>query len=256
MKRNIFTPNQVSFLNVYEIALFKPHKQNRLLDKRHINKLKESLLECPINPIIIVNPNTNTLLDGTHKHAAAMELINEGLLPKNYGFYVQFAPMSEKEEIKWIIELNNNTKGWTTDDYVHSYIQVNPSYALLEKFCSEHLLCHNNKKNIYRYGASMMLGKNVYSCLKKGQFEVTEEDYAFGHLFHDEILALIYVLEKDVFGDMYANISTPWNKVREKHNISQWLKSAKKCKNRIKTLPSKTKTEWENIFDIISSNVK
>lgn len=258
-KRNLIESalrkNVVVYLKVNELAQFKPHEQNRIADKKHINELKDSILNCPIIPHIIVNPNTNTMIDGVHKTQAALELIEEGLLEKDFGFFVQYVPMKKEEEIFWIIELNNNTKGWTTDDYVHSYIPVSNSYALLEKFCKEHEICHNSKKNIYRYGASMMLGKNSYSCLKKGTFNITEEDYKFGQIFHNEIMSLMVVLGKELNGDFYAYISTPWKKVRERYTLSQWLKGAKRVKKRVNELSCRTKTDWATIFDVISSNV-
>lgn len=84
---------------------------NRAIDESHLKSFK-SYSEKQIRnmPAITVNSRTGRLIDGQHRVLAIVELIEEGILPKDFRFDAMLIDIPEEEERNEVIKANNNLK--------------------------------------------------------------------------------------------------------------------------------------------------
>ena len=61
-------------------------------------------------PAITVNSRTGRLIDGQHRVLAIVELIEEGILPKDFRFDAMLIDIPEEDERNEVIKANNNLK--------------------------------------------------------------------------------------------------------------------------------------------------
>ena len=84
---------------------------NRMIDENHLKSFK-SYSEKQIRrmPPIIVNSRTGRLIDGQHRVLAIVEMIEEGILPKDFRFDAMLIDIPEEEERTEVMNANNNLK--------------------------------------------------------------------------------------------------------------------------------------------------
>jgi hypothetical protein len=111
----------VNIFSSTDYDLFKTFDFNRDIDKAHVNKLKESMTKRGfISTLIVVltdifDDDGNKyyyLLDGQHRFTAAKEL----------GLPIEFRVVevdSEMELAEFIADVNNSSKGWGTNQFIH-----------------------------------------------------------------------------------------------------------------------------------------
>lgn len=102
--------NQVHTTTDY--FLFKPIDGNRNKNLLHINRLKKSMAENYLFTIIIVNENYE-IIDGQHR----FDVIQELNLPLNYVVCKGYG-------LNEVHILNQNSKTWTSDDYLDGYCKL------------------------------------------------------------------------------------------------------------------------------------
>lgn len=102
--------NQVHTTTDY--FLFKSIDGNRNKNLLHINRLKKSMAENYLFTIIIVNENYE-IIDGQHR----FEVIQELKLPLNYIVCNGYG-------LNEVHILNQNSKTWTSDDYLDGYCKL------------------------------------------------------------------------------------------------------------------------------------
>ncbi|BAQ88371.1 ParB-like nuclease domain containing protein [uncultured Mediterranean phage uvMED] len=103
-----------SVSNIYQTnnyGNFKIKYGNRPIDKAHVNKLTQSMADEYITRPISVNKRYE-IIDGQHRFTAAKAL---GL-----PIYYQFA----SDNLQSIRRMNQNTKNWTLDDFLASYVAL------------------------------------------------------------------------------------------------------------------------------------
>lgn len=89
---------------------------NRPIDKTHVNKLKESMLERGfVGSIIVIKTIHNGIegyyvLEGQHRFTAAKELGIE--------FKYEVVEVEEKDLASYIAEVNNSSKAWGTKQFL------------------------------------------------------------------------------------------------------------------------------------------
>jgi len=84
---------------------------NRMIDENHLKSFK-SYSEKQIRrmPPIIVNSRTGRLIDGQHRVLAIVEMIEEGILPKDFRFDAMLIDIPEEDERTEVMNANNNFK--------------------------------------------------------------------------------------------------------------------------------------------------
>lgn len=118
------TVNQVYSTTDYN--LFKSLKGNRVVNKLHIRRLRESFKSNYLLSPIIVNEHYE-IIDGQHRFEAAKELG----LPVNYivcGGY----------SLREVQVLNTNMKNWKSEDYLNAYCDLGyPEYLKFRNFMQQ-----------------------------------------------------------------------------------------------------------------------
>ena len=102
--------NQVHTTTDY--FLFKPIEGNRNKNILHINRLKKSMEETYLFTVIIVNEKYE-IVDGQHR----FDVIQELKLPLNYIVCNGYG-------LNEVHILNQNSKTWTSDDYLDGYCKL------------------------------------------------------------------------------------------------------------------------------------
>lgn len=102
--------NQVHTTTDY--FLFSPIEGNRNKNLLHINRLKKSMSETYLFTVIIVNEKYE-IIDGQHR----FDVIQELKLPLNYIVCNGYG-------LNEVHILNQNSKTWTSDDYLDGYCKL------------------------------------------------------------------------------------------------------------------------------------
>jgi len=92
--------------------LFKPIEGNRNKNLLHINRLKKSMADNYLFTVIIVNEKYE-IIDGQHR----FDVIQELKLPLNYIVCNGYG-------LNEVHILNQNSKTWTSDDYLDGYCKL------------------------------------------------------------------------------------------------------------------------------------
>jgi len=116
--------NQVRKTNDY--SLFKPLVGNRVVNKLHVKRLKDSFEKTYLLNPIIVNDKYE-IIDGQHRFQSAREL------GKPVNFIV--APGYGLREVQ---VLNENMKNWRKEDYLNAYCDLgHPEYLKFREFMNQ-----------------------------------------------------------------------------------------------------------------------
>lgn len=174
--------NQVRKTNDY--SLFKPLVGNRVLNKLHVKRLKDSFEKTYLLNPIIVNEKYE-IIDGQHRFQSAKELgkpVNFIVAP-NYG-------------LREVQILNENMKNWRKEDYLNAYCDLgHPEYLKFREFMNLFpdfgiAICEALLKDIARTGANKTTtskdaisetnkcGQYTIKDFQDGSFKIKDYDYA------------------------------------------------------------------------------
>lgn len=106
-----------------DYGIFKQLNGNRIVDRLHVTRLKESFQEKYLISPILVNENYQ-IIDGQHRFEAAKEL--------NYPVYFFFVDGYRLPEVQI---LNTHSKNWHKIDYLNAYCDLgNETYLTFRRF--------------------------------------------------------------------------------------------------------------------------
>lgn len=155
--------NQIEQTKDY--SQFKSLEGNRDINRLHYNRLLKSMADKYLFTLIIVNEHYE-IIDGQHR----FEVIKELGLPMYYivcnGYGVNEVQI-----------LNQNSKNWTTDDFMNGYCDMNiEDYILYRKFKKKYKFGHNETQ-------AMLQGKPTHGGaiaieFKNGNFKATHYEEA------------------------------------------------------------------------------
>ena len=84
---------------------------NRMIDENHLKSFKSYSEQRLRNmPPLTVNERTGRLIDGQHRALAVVQMIEEGILPKDFRFDAMLIDIPEEEERTEVMNANNNLK--------------------------------------------------------------------------------------------------------------------------------------------------
>jgi hypothetical protein len=229
---------------------FTLNKKNRAYNFAHLTKVRAQTLESlELMPPITVNVVTGNITDGQHRHKAFIDLYKTGLIPKKSMLKVMYVNIPADEELRAIVNANTNSKNWTMDNYIASYIKVGiQSYVRLDKWCKDHALTCENGKTKMRYGAAIVTGRRCSGELKKGTFAFTEEELQRAEAVHTEMLEIVEILGLKGRGMWIESLAVSWVKVREQHDFRTWAKQFRLKKSDYMKLAKDNSKEWDAIF--------
>lgn len=147
---------------------FGKNQNNRNFNHGQLQNIKKQWLQSTeVIPPITVNVVTNNIIDGQHRWRAFNELVEKGDLPDTSKIDVKYVSIPVELERDAIINANTNSKNWSLDDYISSYVKAgNKAYMMLDEWCKRHELTEANGKPKFRYGAAIITGKNCSNALK------------------------------------------------------------------------------------------
>jgi len=266
----------VKDLNVNEVNVLKMHPLNRTLYPRHVNSIVEDLKNGGLEtlPPIIINRETNVVLEGKHRVAAFKKAIDTKVIPNFAKLSALYMSMNKDDEQEYIIKLNNNQKRWNGVDYATSYSKGGKntqSYKTLLKFCEEHKLCHTiaNRSGVKKpkltYAIMLLKGTTGHGLnaqkIRKGDIEIEPKMIDYAHNLHDDICTLIAAFDKmgmkiGISGEKVRDIISVYPKCAEKHGIETWCKALRprmcagsaKFINDLRNKPDNTVSDWRTIF--------
>ena len=124
----------------------------RMIDRKNVDHIKESMKQSYITPIIKVNKQ-GYILDGQHTRQSVIELLEEGNLSyNNQVVYVMYDTKGHDKEA--IILLNTTNKNWGYEDFLETWVNSgNENYIWFKDF-------QNRYELSYITSMYMVTGKN------------------------------------------------------------------------------------------------
>jgi hypothetical protein len=242
----------------YERAMsFNLNNKNRVYNMRHLEKIKtQTLRSTELMPAITVNTVTGNIIDGQHRHKAYTDLYGLNLIPRNATIKVMYVEIPEEMELEAIVSANTNSKNWTLDDYISSYIKLGiESYVKLDEWSKSHLLTCECGKSKIRYASAILAGKRCNNALKSGLFTLTDEDFERANIVHDEMFEIAEILGMKSRGPWIESFAVSWTKVRNQHHIDEWLKEFQAKKTTYSRMPTDNSHDWEALFAQVHLNI-
>ena len=197
-----------------QMQSFKHHKQNRAVNKTRVAKIKSYIKSHGYEglPAIIVSGTTLNILDGQHRHAAFMELMEEGWLKPNAGAEVKWNNdcKTSADEQKAIVVYNASGVNWKARDYVNSHEAVNDNYKRLREFARSHeLLVNKEGQTMDRAALAVIFGRSVRGRdINSGNLICTEEDIQRGEKTYAEISQILKYLKCEPAGVLHGRKPT------------------------------------------------
>jgi hypothetical protein len=238
---------------------FGLNNKNREYNHSHLNKIKREMVAClDVMPPLTVNVVTNHIVDGQHRHKGFIDLRKAGLLPVNSTIKVMYVSIPEDKEYEAIVRANNNSKGWTLENYVASNITKGiVSYVNLDSWCKTHTLASDESgKPKYRYGSAIIKGQRVNNDLKHGTLTISNEELERADAVHNELLKIMEILDMPKKGLEIEALAISWIEVRDQHDFNTWVKSIKSKKSDILKMPKKNSKQWIAIFAYVHLDIE
>lgn len=180
-------------LNIQETTnygKFKTIRGNRPLNRKYLTRLAESIREnnmLPENPIMV--NSEMKVIDGQHRLKVA-EILNIPI------YYIVLQTGSLRE----VQQLNTNVRGWTTKNFLDSYIAIGrEDYEYLSEFSEKNDISLSNSMMILTGGYQASKKGKLFEQFKIGDFKVTQKEYAEN--FAKKINELARYLENGVKND-------------------------------------------------------
>lgn len=160
---------QLSLQKTTNYKQFKTLPHNREINKRQVINIENSIKILDLtmfSPIMVKN---NYIIDGQHRFNACMNLG----LPV---YFIELNTLAEKDVVTAIALLNNNSKNWSAEDFLHLYCQLGvESYMKVKDFMND------TKVSSLSVAIYFLSGFNQYKSainkkFKDGHFEIRNED--------------------------------------------------------------------------------
>lgn len=159
-------------------AEFKNIEGNRNLKPRHIERIKDAMLDGESLPPILVDSDTKYIIDGQHRYAAAFELWEEGVPYK-----LLVCEYNSGDPLLEAIKFNNTQLKWELGTYVKAYAadHNNPERAqVYSKF--KNWVESLGLQNHYDVAGTLVRLKTS-SIIKDGNLYISNEDYEGAELY-------------------------------------------------------------------------
>lgn len=149
-------------------------ESNRDLRLNHVQELKESIIQTPLDKPIDVNEKLE-IIDGQHRYMAWWELNMPILYIIHPGWGAKEVPI-----------LNSNQKNWNVSDFVNMYTDLgNDHYAKYKEFSERYGFTH--MANSILLTGSQHSGKSTRN-FNDGKFEVKK--WTWGNIMAKQIIEL------------------------------------------------------------------
>jgi hypothetical protein len=148
---------------------FKFLSHNRKVNTRQVTNLENSIKALDLTMFSPIMVKSNYIIDGQHRFNACKNLN----LPI---YYIELGTLLEKDIITAISLLNNNSKNWSAEDFLHLYCQLGKKdYQEVKEFMNDYMV------NSLSVAIFFLSGFDQYKSatnkkFKDGKFEIKDED--------------------------------------------------------------------------------
>lgn len=217
-------------------SLFKVKQGNRVINQKHVEKLKDSfqkhdyLPSCPI----IVDEDFN-VIDGQHRLEAAKQL----------GIAVYYVTEKEPDN-DLLIDLNITQRKWTSPDYVNYYAEKgNEHYIRFRQLLKDIPLDVNTLLDMAKN--TDIGGSYLTNVLKTGLMKIEKTEVIRAHQTYEKVLTLRDALRIKLTGRMVKAV------IKLQHNPKfSWSIMLNKAKQfYVKSYPCTTKQEWMDMLTMV-----
>lgn len=144
--------------------------------EKHIKEIKDAIVKegnMDKIPPIIVDINTNQIVDGNCRFKALQYILEEGLIEHPI-LRVIYEDIEETEFDDRVIQFNMGQQSWKLIDFIYNYsLRGFESFTKLIDFCNRNESLHDGNKINPRYGgAALRISSND---LKKTTLQITDE---------------------------------------------------------------------------------
>ena len=235
--------------------------------EKHVREIMDAIVkEGNMNkiPPIIVDINTNQIVDGNCRFKALTYILDEGLLD-DLILRVIYEDIPENEFDDRVIQFNMGQQSWKLIDFIYNYsLRGYDSFTKLIEFCERNESLHDGNKINPRYGGAAL--KISSSELRKNTLVITDEDIRNGNdtVFEASEIRKQFTTDlKANGGGWYEPYLRAWAEFRgELGNISfkNYLKEVSKSvkyRKREVTVPygSNKKSDWNGFFRTVKTYV-
>lgn len=148
---------------------FKTLRGNRPVNEKYLSKLAKSIQSnnmLPENPILV--NRQMMVIDGQHRLQVA-EMLS---IPV---YYIVLKTGGLRE----VQQLNTNVRGWTTKNFLESYIALGKKdYEILKDFSERNNISLANAMMILNGGNFAAKRKEVLEAFRNGDYKITQPGYA------------------------------------------------------------------------------
>lgn len=149
-----------------DYTLFRNITGNRKIKEGHVVRLSRAIERKNLLPYypVLVNEHME-VIDGQHRLAAAVRL----------GYDVHYEKIKGLR-IEDVMEINTNSKGWSTRDFIDSWIVLDkPDYRVLRNMMEKYELSPTVAASLLRGFTNLRGGGDIARLIRVGEFKVVSE---------------------------------------------------------------------------------
>ena len=238
--------------------------------EKHVREIKDAIVRdgnMDKIPPIIVDINTNQIVDGNCRFKALQYIIEEEAMPlENLTLRVIYEDIPEDEFDDRVIKFNMGQLSWKLIDFIYNYSRRGfNSFTKLIDFCERNESLHDGNKINPRYGAAAL--KLSTSDLKKITLTITDDDVATGNEVVHEATEIRKQFSNDLKangGGWYEPYLRAWAETRsclgdiEFKNYLKEVKKTVQTRKRDAEVPygSNKKSDWVKWFRTVKTYVE
>ncbi len=178
-----FKASEIPVLEIFTRYLNNRGGREDAMEK-HVREIKDAIVKdgsMDKIPPIIVDINTNQIVDGNCRFKALQYIIGEEVMPlENLTLRVIYEDIPEDEFDDRVIKFNMGQQSWKLIDFIYNYSRRGfNSFTKLIDFCDRNETLHDGTKINPRYGAAAL--KISTNDLKKTSLTITDETIEEGN---------------------------------------------------------------------------
>lgn len=170
--------------------------------EKHVKEIKDAIVKegnMDKIPPIIVDINTNQIVDGNCRFKALEYILEDGLIEHPI-LRVIYEDIPENEFDDRVIQFNMGQQSWKLIDFIYNYsLRGYASFTKLIEFCNRNESLHDGKKINPRYGAAAL--KISTKDLNKVSLTISDEEIEAGN----ETVYEATEIRKQFASDLKAN---------------------------------------------------
>jgi len=214
--------------------IFKLSPFNRPVDKRHVSKIKASMLEEYIPTAILVNSDFE-IIDGQHRFTAASEL----------GLPIFYTKLSSAH-VDQFARLNTNVRPWTSLEFIAFFAKKgNENYKRVELIQKEFNL---KPTLVISLGLEAEWSGRHTEVIKKGLLEFSTYNLLAAQ---NNIYSLIQLKTAHdwAFNSRFINVLMKFEHESEAFNLKEWVSRAMRYRDLVYKCTNQS--GWDNMVETV-----